>query len=138
MSDPLSHATQGALMLLAPFISKLRKKIWLWLLVPLGGTIGALPDLLGLYGFAFRHDHGDLYWSAHHGAVKDVLQYLPMYALHLAVDSLTHDPDRDWYGWKLRIWLQIIFWMVNGILIVWFVKIWKSNVAGHNSRVIRR
>ncbi len=138
MSDPLSHATQGALMLLAPVISKLRNKIWLWLLVVLGGAMGALPDLLGLYGFAIRHDHGDLYWNAHHGLVKDALQYLPMYALHLAVDSLTHDPDRDWYGWKLRIWLQIIFWLLNGLLIAWFVRIWNANVSGHKRGVIRK
>jgi hypothetical protein len=126
LADPLSHATQGALMLLAPFISRIRKKAVLLSLACMGGILGVLPDIIGLYGFVVRHDHGDLYYSAHHGAVKEMLQYIPMYSLHLGVDSLTHDPDRQWYGWNVRIWLQIVLWLVNGILICWFLGIWKQ------------
>jgi hypothetical protein len=126
LADPLSHATQGALMLLAPFITRLRKKMVLFLLAVVGGILGVLPDLIGLYGFILRHDHGVLYESAHHGGVKDVLQYIPMYALHLAVDSLTHDPDRQWYGWNVRVWLQILLWMVNIAGTLWVVRIWKN------------
>jgi hypothetical protein len=39
----------------------------------------------------FEYDLGR-YESAHHEAIRDVLQYITMYALHLAVNSLTHDP----------------------------------------------
>ena len=133
MADPLSHATQGALILLAPFIARLRKKIVLLLLAVLGGILGVLPDLIGLYGFVLRHDHGVLYGSAHYGAVKDVLQYIPMYALHLGVDSLTHDPDRQWYGWNIRIWLQILLWLANVAVIWWFARIWKRNTTAEHS-----
>jgi hypothetical protein len=67
-----------------------------------GGLFGVLPDLFYLYGYIFEHADTHLYVSAHHGEIRDVLQYIPMYALHLGVDSLTHDPDRQWYGWNVR------------------------------------
>ena len=117
-------------MLLAPFISRIRKRVVLWSLAAVGGILGDLPDLIGLYGYFFKHDHGFLYGSSHHGAVKDVLQYIPMYALHLGVDSLTHAPGREWYGWNVRIWLQVIMWIVNVVLIMWFVRIWRRNNSG--------
>jgi hypothetical protein len=120
-------------MLLAPFIARLRKKVVVLSLAAVGGVLGVLPDLIGLYGFAVRHDHGILYKSAHHGAVKDVLQYIPMYALHLGVDSFTHDPDIQWYGWNVRIWLQILLWFANVAVLWWFVRIWKRNTAAKRS-----
>ena len=127
MADPLSHATQGALMMVAPFIARLRRRSVLILLVIAGGTLGVLPDLLGLYGFIFRHSQ-ELYNSAHIGPLRDRLAYIPMYALHLGVDSLTHDPDRQWYGWNVRVWLQVLLWVVNIAVIVWFVRIWKKKL----------
>ena len=129
MADPLSHATQGALMMLGPFIAWIRSRVLIWCLVITGGLLGVLPDLLGMYGYVVRHDDGILYHSAHHGPVKDALKYIPMYALHLAVDSLTHDPDRQWYGWNVRVWLQLVLWFVNGVVIIWFVRIWRKNAA---------
>ena len=112
--------------MLAPFIGWVRRKVVLIVLAFVGGVLGVLPDLIGVYGIIFAPG-GEHYNSAHGGALKEVLQYIPMYALHLGVDSLTHDPDRQWYGWNVRIWLQIVLWIVNIAVIVWFVRIWKRN-----------
>jgi hypothetical protein len=125
VADPLSHATQGAVVILAPFITRLRKKTHLWLLAVLGGCFGALPDLFWFVGYLLR-DGGALYASAHHGRLQDVFQYVPMYALHLAVDSLTHNPDRTWYGWNVRIWLQLLLWLVNGLAVYLMFRVWQS------------
>ena len=114
-------------MMLAPFISRIRKKRILWSLAAVGGFLGVLPDVIRFYGFVFRRDHGILYQSSHFGALKDVLQYIPMYGLHVAIDSFTHDPDLEWHGWNVRIWLQLILWAINIVLIMWFVKIWRKN-----------
>ena len=113
-------------MMLAPFIGWVRKKYVLIVLAFAGGVLGVLPDLIGLYGMILKRS-GAMYDSAHIGTLRDNLQYIPMYALHLGVDSLTHDPDRQWYGWNVRVWLQIVLWVVNIAVIVWFVRIWKRN-----------
>lgn len=111
-------------MMLAPFIARIRKRIVLIALAAVGGVLGVLPDLLGLYGMIVQRSSA-LYDSAHHGPLRDHLILIPMYALHLGVDSLTHDPDRQWYGWNVRIWLQVLLWIVNITLIVWFARIWQ-------------
>jgi hypothetical protein len=113
-------------MMLAPFISRVRRRFTLILLIVTGGILGMLPDLLGLFGYLVDRS-GEMYGSAHAGPLKEMLQYIPMYALHLAVDSLTHDPHRQWYGWNMRVWLQILFWMINIAGIIWFGRIWKKN-----------
>jgi hypothetical protein len=113
-------------MMLAPFIGWVRRKAVLITLAVAGGVLGVLPDLIGVYGFIFAPG-GEHYNSAHAGDLRDHLIYIPMYALHLAVDSLTHDPDRQWYGWNVRVWLQIVLWIVNIALVVWFIRIWKKN-----------
>src|SRR5512140_3367202 len=46
MSDTLSHATQGGLILLGPFIHRIRRRTWIWVLALVGAFFGALPDLL--------------------------------------------------------------------------------------------
>jgi hypothetical protein len=122
-------------MLLAPFISHLRKRFWVWMLVVLGAVLGVLPDIVWLYGLIVGRETGGLYGSAHYGAIRDVLQYVPMYALHLGIDSLTHDPDRQWYGWNVRIWLQVILWGVNIVVIVWFARIWRRNLRADGSEL---
>ena len=118
-------------MMLAPFIAWVRKKYILIALAVVGGVLGVLPDLLGLYGMIVRRS-GQIYDSAHIGMLRDHLHYIPMYALHLGVDSLTHDPDRQWYGWNVRVWLQIVLWIVNIVVIVWFYRIWKRNQPGEH------
>jgi hypothetical protein len=130
MADPLSHATQGALMLLAPFISRVRQESRLWMITACGGLLGLLPDLFYVCDYVGGSGN-TLYLSAHHGAIRNVLQYVPMCALHFVVDSLTHDAGRQWYGWNVRIWLQLLLWVVNVALIVWFVRIFRrKKLAG--------
>jgi hypothetical protein len=114
--------------MLAPFISRLRNRVWLWLLALIGAFLGALPDLLGAYGFLVEHD-SRLYLSAHSGSIKEVLQCIPMYGLHLYIDLLTHDQPKQWYGWNRRLWLDVLLWLVNIAVIYWFVKVWKRNAA---------
>ena len=127
MADPLCHGTQGALMLLAPFISRIHRKVHAWGFALVGAILGMLPDLIGLYGYVFLHDHGRIYNSAHSGAIKEIIQYIPMTWLHLFFDSFMHDPDRTWEGFYVRRSLQVLLWMVNIGLIVWFVRIFKRN-----------
>jgi hypothetical protein len=116
-------------MLLAPFLSRIRKRIWLWILVTIGATFGVLPDLLGAYGFLIARDNGQLYVSAHSGAISNVLRFIPMSALHLAVDYLAHDNGNGWHVRNGRLWVDIVMWLVNFVVIYWFVIIWKRNAA---------
>ncbi len=125
MSDTISHATQGGLILLGPFIYRIRRRIWLWVLGAIGAFFGALPDLLGAYGYLIRHDHMGLYQSAHTGAIASVLQYVPMYWLHLRVDSVTHGPMHRWWIMGERLWLELLFWTINIAMIWWYSKIWR-------------
>ncbi len=128
MADTVCHATQGGLLLLAPFLGLLKKKLWLWILVGVGAFFGALPDALGVWGTFIQHDHWRLYGSAHSGAIAHVLQYVPMYGLHLAVDSVTHDPGKRWWFWNERLWMDLLLWMVNLLLIFLYVKVWRWNM----------
>ncbi len=127
MSDTISHATQGGLLLLGPFIARIRRRTWLWILALTGGFFGALPDLIGVYGRVIENDHWALYRSAHYGAIADILQYVPMYWLHLSVDNVTHGPEHRWWIMGERLWLELLFWSVNFVVIAWYMKIWKKN-----------
>lgn len=125
MPDPIAHATQGSLILLGPFIAFVRRRIWIWIFVFIGAFLGDLPDLLGVYGQVVAHDQGALRLSAHRGAVAEKLEYIPMYWLHLRLDDITHDRHsyitRDW------IWVEILVWITN-LLIIWmFVKVWRKH-----------
>lgn len=127
MADTLSHATQGGLLLLTPFIRRIRTRTWLWILAFVGGFFGALPDLFGAYGNFVLHDHWTLYVSAHHGALKEVFQYVPMYWLHLYLDSLMHGEHHRWWKLDERLWLEIALWILNFFFVAWYMRIWKDN-----------
>jgi len=129
MADTLCHATQGGLLMLAPFIARIRKKFWIWVLGAVGAFFGALPDIVGAYGLVVRGDGWRLYNIAHFGRLKQVLQYVPMYWLHLYVDSYTHGAGRRWWAWDERLWLEVTLWVVNGAVIALFVRIWRRNQA---------
>ncbi len=129
MSDTISHATQGGLLLIGPFIHRIRRKAWLWVLAFIGGFLGALPDLIGAYGNFIRHDHWTLYLSSHQGRIASVLQYVPMYWLHLRIDSVTHGPNHRWWIMGERLWLEIVFWTVNFVVIGWYMRIWRKRNA---------
>ena len=128
MADTICHATQGGLMLLAPFIARIRRKIWIWVLALAGAFFGALPDIFGAYGNLVRHDQWKLYMSAHAGPRGHILRYVPMYWLHLFVDSFTHGPGKRWWIWNERLWVEVARWVVNLAIIAWFVRIWKRNL----------
>jgi hypothetical protein len=130
MSDTFSHATQGGLLLLGPFLHRIRRKAWLFLLALVGGLFGALPDLIGAYGNFIEHDHWALYGSSHHGAIAQVLQYVPMYWLHLRIDSITHGPQHRWWILGERLWLEVVFWTLNLVVIWWYVHIWRRRTKG--------
>jgi hypothetical protein len=128
MPDPIAHATQGSLILLSPFIAFVRRKVWIVTLVVIGALLGDLPDLLGIFGQYVLRDDGALYMSAHRGAIAETLQFLPMYWLHTRLDFFTHDRNsyitRDW------IWVEIVVWATN-ILIIWlFVRVWRRHREG--------
>jgi hypothetical protein len=115
-------------MLLAPFISRIRRKVWIWVLALAGAFFGALPDLFGAYGNLIRHDQWKLYTSAHAGPRGEILRYVPMYWLHLFVDSFTHGQGKRWWIWDELLWVEVALWMVNLAIIAWFVRIWRSNL----------
>lgn len=129
MADTVCHATQGGLLLLAPFIARISKKTWLWTIAGIGAFFGALPDLLGVWGTFILHDHWRLYGSAHFGAIAGVLQYVPMYGLHLAVDAFTHAPGKHWWFWSERLWVDVAFWVLNFLLIFLYARIWRRTTA---------
>jgi hypothetical protein len=128
MADTICHATQGGLMALAPFIARTRKKVWIWTLFLTGALVGALPDLIGAYGNLIRRDHWRFYNYAHAGPMGEILRYVPMYWLHLFVDSYTHGPGKRWWIWDERLWLEVALWGVNLAVIAWFVRIWRRNL----------
>jgi hypothetical protein len=116
------------LLLVAPFVGRIRKKGLLWILGLVGGLFGALPDLIGGYGNLVDHDHYRLYVSAHRGSIEQVLQYVPMYGLHLVIDTLTHGPGRRWWVWNEGLWLELLLWLVNILIFWWLVQIWRKSV----------
>ena len=128
MADTICHATQGGLMMLAPFIARIRRKVWIWALALAGAFFGALPDLFGAYGNMVRHDQWKLYISAHAGQRGEILRHIPMYWLHLFVDSFTHGAGKRWWVWNERLWVEIALWAVNLAIIAWFVRIWRNNL----------
>ncbi len=138
MADTLCHATEGGLMLLAPFIARIRKKIWIQVLFLTGAFFGALPDLFGAYGNIVDHDRWKLYVEAHTGPIGAVLRYVPMYWLHLYVDSYTHAKGRRWWVWNELLWLEVALWVVNIVVIAWFLRIWRRNLAVQETELAGR
>jgi hypothetical protein len=128
MADTICHATQGGLLLLAPFIARVRRKAWIRVLALTGAFFGALPDLFGAYGNLVRHDHWTLYIDAHAGPLGKILRYVPMYWLHLFVDSFTHGAGKRWWVWDERLWVEATLWGANLTVIAWFVRIWRKNL----------
>jgi hypothetical protein len=114
-------------MLLAPFISRIRRRVWIWVLGTVGATLGLLPDLLGAIGILILHDRGRLYNSAHSGSIRDVIQYIPMCWLHLRLDPFMHDPELVWEGIYVRATLEVMLWLINAALIWWYIRIWRKN-----------
>jgi hypothetical protein len=55
------------------------------------------------------------------------MQYIPMYGLHLFLDSLMHGQGHRWWRWGERMWLEILLWVVNALVILWLVRTWKAN-----------
>lgn len=127
MADIICHGTEGGLMILALLRSWIARKSWPWVLVGLGLIFGMLPDLIGAYGNIVDHDHWTLYRSAHFGPIKQILQYVPMYGLHLFLDSLMHGQGHRWWRWDERMWLEILLWVVNAMVILWLVRTWKKD-----------
>ena len=115
-------------MLLAPFIARLRRKLWIWILFLTGAFFGALPDLFGAYGNIIEHDRWKLYVAAHSGSIGEILRYVPMYWLHLYVDSFTHATGKRWWVWNELLWVEAALWVVNLAVISWFVRIWRKNL----------
>ncbi len=136
MADTVCHATQGGLLLLAPFIPRITKKAWLWTLAGTGAFFGALPDLLGAWGNFVLHDHWRLYGSAHFGSIAAVLQFVPMYGLHLAVDAITHGPGRNWWFWSERLWMDLLLWALNFLLIILYARVWRRAAARRAAHTI--
>ena len=136
MADTICHATQGGLLMIAPFIGRIRRKVWIWALALTGALFGALPDLFGAYGNLVRHDQWKLYMSAHAGSLEQILRYIPMYWLHLFVDSFTHGPGKRWWIWNERLWIEVALWVFNIAVIVWFTRIWRRNL--HHDEVRNR
>jgi hypothetical protein len=129
MPDPICHMTQGGLMLVAPFLRTIRRKSTLILVAFAGAILGDLPDLIGVSGIIFAHDNGRLYRLAHAGAIKDVLQYIPMYWLHLFLDSFTHSMEDRWSLWNEWVLFEVVVWTVNVLLIILMVRIRRHGIA---------
>ena len=112
----------------------IKSKVLLWVIVGLGVFFGTLPDLIGAYGNYIDHDHWTLYRNAHFGDIKGVLQYVPMYWLHLYLDTLMHGPGRRWWKYDERLWLEVTLWAVNIAVIVWLIRTWKSGAVPPTGR----
>jgi len=125
MPDPLCHATQGGIMLVAPFITKIRKKRTLWILASIGAIFGDLPDLLGAFGYYLLNDHGNLYYQAHWGHIREFLQYVPMYGLHLVLDHFTHRMEDRWTLWNHWVEFELVAWAINISLIILLAMVWR-------------
>ena len=104
--------------------------------------VGALPDLIGMYGTLILKDDWRLYTHAHepyrfvqvvqrsfkNGVRSDMtvnevpahkatiawwLRWLPPYGLHLFLDKHTHGTGKRWWVWRERLWLEIVGWIVT-------------------------
>jgi hypothetical protein len=133
MPDPLCHAAQGSIMMVGPFITRIRRKSTLFFLAFAGAILGDLPDLIGAYGILFRHDNGDLYRAAHLGEIKEVLQYIPMYWLHLFLDSFTHTMEDRMSLWNEWVGFEAVAWTINLALIALLIWIWRKKAAERRS-----
>ena len=96
------------------------------ILIILGVFFGALPDLIGAYGNLVEHDHWALYRRSHFGDIEETLQYVPMYWLHLQLDRLMHGPSHRWWKVDERLWLEFILWVINVVVIVWLLNVWRN------------
>ncbi len=108
-------------MVLIPVLRWIRTRKYLWAVVLLGAVFGALPDIISAYGVLILRNGWTLYVNAHEGPIAHVLQYIPMYGLHLFVDSITHGVGKRWWVASERLWLEILFWVINAFLIAWAV-----------------
>jgi hypothetical protein len=125
MPDTICHSVQGGLMVAVPFISQIKKRVWLWSFVAIAAFMGALPDIIGAHGNLMQHDNWSEYRVAHFGSVADVLKYVPMYGLHLYMDSFTHSMGLRWWKWNERMWLEVLLWVVNFVIIGWMIRRWR-------------
>jgi hypothetical protein len=127
MADTICHGVQGGLMVAAPLVSRVKNKVMLGSLIGAGFLMGALPDLIGAEGNLLEHDHWAAYRTAHFGSVAHWLQYVPMYWLHLQIDALTHGKGHRWWVWNERLWLELLLWCINLLLILWLVRLWERS-----------
>ena len=129
IADTVCHGVQGGLMLVAWLRRWIKSKVLLWSIVALGVFFGTLPDLIGAYGNFIDHDHWTLYRNAHFGDIKQVLQYVPMYWLHLYLDTLMHGPGHRWWKYDERMWLEVTLWVINLLVIVWLIRTWRTKAV---------
>jgi hypothetical protein len=125
MADPLCHVAQGGLMLVLPFISRIRRTMWIWVLGIVGGVLGALPDLIGAFGMFILKDGSRLYNSAHAGTIKNLILFIPMCWVHLKIDPHMHDPSLRWHGLSIRVTLEIALWLANFLMIYLSMWMWR-------------
>ncbi len=50
-----------------------------------------------------------------------------MYGLHLSLDLIMHEYERESGLYKEWLWLEVLMWIVNIVLIYAFVRVWKKN-----------
>ncbi len=112
-------------MLVGPFLTTVRRKSTVAMLAAGGALLGDLPDLIGVYGVLLEHDNGRLYQVAHTGFIAGVLQYIPMYWLHVVLDSFTHSMEDRWSLWNEWVGFEAAAWAINIILMAWFVHLWR-------------
>lgn len=127
MADIFCHATEGGLCAALPFLSFIKKRTTVWILASFGMLFGALPDLIGAYGNLVFHDHWTLYRSAHYGQIAGVLQYIPMYWLHIKLDAVMHGRSAHWWVWNERLWLEVLLWIINVTIIARSVRWWRRH-----------
>ncbi len=114
-------------MVAALLLSHLKRRKWLWSVVVIGVLFGALPDLIGAHGNYVAQDRWEQYTRAHRGDVANILQYVPMYGLHLYLDEVTHGIGIRWWVLHERLWLEILLWILNVAAIAWLIKRWRQS-----------
>jgi len=98
-----------------------------WWLIFFGALIGALPDLIGIYGNYILYDNWNLYLSAHSGSIYNILRYTIIYTIHPYLDTFMHGEGKEWWIWNQRLWLEIVIILINAIGIYYFFK-WKAKI----------